>query len=325
MLYLSEADVAALDPGVEPTIDIIAAALGALGRGDVEQAPKAGLHPRPGALFHALAARSAALGAVGVKWVSYDGANAARGVPGSSALLILNDIATGLPLCLMSALWLTRARTGACAAVAAAHLARPDASTVALVGCGPVARACVPYLAVRLPKLETVRLSARTPESAARGGDLLAAELDAVGSGGRLSLVPCPTAPSAVAGADVVVSAIGHPDTPPLGADDLAEGMLALPLEGEAAWSSEAFALADRVIADDAAHLVEGFARSRPGDPPPQIDGELGAVVAGALPGRSDPAQRIIGSNNGIGILDLALGRALFDAALAAGVGTELG
>jgi alanine dehydrogenase len=324
VLYLSEDHVRQLDPGIEVTIDVVSEALAALGNGGVTQAPKAGLHPTHDSLLHALAAMSPDLGAIGVKCVSYFAANTGKGIPASSALLILNDYATGLPLCLIEALWLTRARTGACAAVAARHLARSDARVLALVGCGPVARACVPFLAATVPTLERVQIAARSRDSARGGVATLAQELAAAPPHRTLDLKAYDSPQEALAAADIVISAIGHPAQPPLRSEWLRAGMLALPLEGEAAWDTPAFHLADRVIADDAEVLRGGFARTRAGEPAPIVDAELGEVVAGLAPGRRDQDERIIDSNNGIGILDVALGQRLYREALATGIGTRL-
>ena len=52
------------------------------------------------------------------------------------ATLILSDPATGYPLSVMDATVLTAFRTGAAAAVATRALAREDAHSLGIVGCG---------------------------------------------------------------------------------------------------------------------------------------------------------------------------------------------
>jgi ornithine cyclodeaminase/alanine dehydrogenase-like protein (mu-crystallin family) len=317
VLYLDESDVERLLPSVEGTIGTMEAALVALGNGLADQAPKVGLHPGDHALFHALPVMSSGLGVAGVKWVSYNAANAARGIAGSSAVLIVNDYETGLPVCLLQALALTRARTAACAALAARHLSRSDARVLTLIGGGPVAQTCARYLSEAIPGLEEVHVTTR---GYATGHAAAAVLTQAIPQTVRAHS----DVGDAIADADIVVSAIGHPETPPLRSEWLREGMLALPLEGEAAWETGAFLRADRVIADDANVLREGFARNRPDDPPPEVHAELSAVIAGHSPGRSYQEERIIDSNNGIGILDLALGQVIYQRALEQGVGLQL-
>jgi ornithine cyclodeaminase/alanine dehydrogenase-like protein (mu-crystallin family) len=62
--------------------------------------------------------------------------NANRGLPTIHALVVWLDALTGRPLALIDGETLTAMRTGAASGVATRLLARPDASTVALIGAG---------------------------------------------------------------------------------------------------------------------------------------------------------------------------------------------
>lgn len=319
MLYLSDTEVTGIgrEVGREALIETVEGALCELAEGGVTQPTKTALHPSEGVFFHALPVYAESLGAA-LKWVSYAPGNTARGLPRSSVRMILSDASTGLPSCLLDGLWLTAARTGACAAVAARRLARPGARTLTLVGGGPVNRSCLPYLVASLPDLAEVRVVAADEASARR--HVVALEPTLPG----LALRACAGPEEGVVGADVVISAIGEQARPVLRGEWLGEGALALPLEGEAAWDSQAFGAVDRLIADDADVFVEAFRRNRPGESPPAVDAELAAVVAGQAVGRAGDGERIIDSNNGIGVLDLALGRLVFDRARELGVGMTL-
>ena len=55
-----------------------------------------------------------------------------------------------------------------------------------------------------------------------------------------------------------------------------------------------------------------------------QIAGTLGAVVAGSLTGREDPAGITVFDSTGLAVQDMAVARALYDSALKKGVGTNL-
>jgi MFS family permease len=59
-----------------------------------------------------------------------------RGLPTIQGVLALSDGESGRPLALMDSMEITVLRTGAATAVAARHLARPDARTATIVGCG---------------------------------------------------------------------------------------------------------------------------------------------------------------------------------------------
>ncbi len=71
-----------------------------------------------------------------VKWLSSFRKNPLRGLPAISALNLLTDTNTGMPLALMDGTSVTNMRTGGHAAVGAKFLARPDSSTAAIIGCG---------------------------------------------------------------------------------------------------------------------------------------------------------------------------------------------
>ncbi len=71
-----------------------------------------------------------------LKWVASFPANLAKGLPMVSGVVCLSDATTGVPLALLDARAVTALRTGAVAAVASLALARPQAASVGIVGCG---------------------------------------------------------------------------------------------------------------------------------------------------------------------------------------------
>ena len=77
-----------------------------------------------------------------------------RGLPTIQGVLALSDGESGRPLALMDSMEITVLRTGAATAVAARHLARPDARTATIVGCGRQGR-------IQLAALARVRLLER--------------------------------------------------------------------------------------------------------------------------------------------------------------------
>jgi ornithine cyclodeaminase/alanine dehydrogenase-like protein (mu-crystallin family) len=70
------------------------------------------------------------------KLVTFYPGNVARGRPVIDGLVVLGDRATGEILALMDGKTITAMRTGAVSGVSIRHLAREDAQTVGLVGCG---------------------------------------------------------------------------------------------------------------------------------------------------------------------------------------------
>src|SRR3972149_621280 len=68
--YLSAAELERCLPPVAERLDLAARALWAAGRGAAEMPPKIGVHPRPGALIHAMPAWLHETDVVGLKWIA---------------------------------------------------------------------------------------------------------------------------------------------------------------------------------------------------------------------------------------------------------------
>ena len=77
-----------------------------------------------------------AAGSLGVKIVSVFGDNASRGLPMIHAVVILVDHENGQPLGVMEGGFITSLRTGAVSGAATDLLARPDSSTLVVIGAG---------------------------------------------------------------------------------------------------------------------------------------------------------------------------------------------
>ena len=72
-----------------------------------------------------------------LKWIcSFPSNPREHGLPAVMGMVCVSDARTAQPLALLDAAAVTALRTGAVAAVAARALARPDAATVGIVGCG---------------------------------------------------------------------------------------------------------------------------------------------------------------------------------------------
>lgn len=72
----------------------------------------------------------------GVKVVSVFPENRQKGLPTIIGMILLNDAETGQPLAMLEASSITALRTGAASGLATDLLARPEASTLAVIGCG---------------------------------------------------------------------------------------------------------------------------------------------------------------------------------------------
>jgi ornithine cyclodeaminase len=105
---------------------------------------------------------------VGVKWVASFARNVSAGAERASAMLIVNDAATGQPLAIVDGTVISAKRTAAAAAVALRALAGSDAPTsVGFVGCGPINYEIFRFIAHLFP-LSEVFLTDLDPDRAAR-------------------------------------------------------------------------------------------------------------------------------------------------------------
>jgi ornithine cyclodeaminase/alanine dehydrogenase-like protein (mu-crystallin family) len=84
--------------------------------------------------FRAMPARGGGLAIL--KWVTSFPGNGERGLPVVMGLVCASDATDGRPLALIDARAVTALRTGAVAAVAAQELAREDAASAGIIGCG---------------------------------------------------------------------------------------------------------------------------------------------------------------------------------------------
>jgi alanine dehydrogenase len=102
--------------------------------GEWTMPPKVYLDASPAGDFRAMPAKGAGLAIL--KWVTSFPGNPEFGLPVVMGVICVSSAEDGEPLALVDARAVTALRTGAVAAVAAQELAREDARTVGMVGCG---------------------------------------------------------------------------------------------------------------------------------------------------------------------------------------------
>lgn len=317
ILYLSQSDVASTGVTMKEIIDTLEVAFREHGEGRVEMPPKPGVHTRPDAFIHAMPAYIPALRAVGMKWVSGYPQNYTRGLPYISGLLILNDDDTGLPLAVMDCAWITAMRTGAATAVAAKYLARPDSSTIGILGCGVQGRSNLEALKVLFP-LERVTAYDVLPEQT----DRFAAEVE---ERWGLQVVKAKQPEEAVDGCDLVVTAgpiLRRPHAT-IKAGWLNKGAFASLVDFDSYWDGAAMKEMDKFCTDDVPQLEHYREVGYFQDIPP-IYATVGELVAGKKPGREDPRERTMTCNLGLALDDVATAPIVYRRAVERGIGTWL-
>jgi ornithine cyclodeaminase/alanine dehydrogenase-like protein (mu-crystallin family) len=311
LLYLCEADVAALLPAPADGVALARRALVALADGRAELPPKPSVHPRPDAFANAMPAYVEDGDLLGLKWVAVHPANpAVRGLPTINGLVILADAGSGLPLVVMDAAALTGARTAAVSGACIEALAPADPGHVAITGAGLQTRTHLVMLDGTGHR--RVRVHARQRESA---DALRAWATDHVPS---VELECFESQAGAVEGAGIVITAV------PIGVEDASlepalvrPDALLLPLDYATSVGAE-IAAAGHLYADDVGQLVRyREAGAFPGYPDPA--GYCGAAIRAQR-----PDGVVVCQNLGNGAADLVFADSVLRAALAGGVGVQL-
>lgn len=248
--------------------------------------------------------------------------NPKLGLPSVNGMMVLLSATTGLvEALLLDNGYLTDVRTAAAGAVAARHLARPDASVAAIFGAGVQARLQLEALKLVRPIAEA-RIWARDRAQA----EAMAGEMrEALGIAVRTESDPA----KAAEGADIVVTTTPSAE-PIFKAAWAVSGQHITAMGSDAEHKNEiapaVLRLADLYVADSA-HQTR-----RLGELHHAIDAgliaadaditELGQVIAGHRPGRRSADQITIADLTGTGVQDTAIATLARDRALAAKAGT---
>jgi len=323
--YLDAAAVRAAMPPVEARLALAERTMTALATpGASELPPKIAIHPRsPDSFAHAMPAHlrgPAADGTadlVGMKWVAGFAANNATGLPSISALILVNDPATGFPIAILDGGPVTAERTAAVSGVAMRRFApavdgRPFRA--GLIGAGVQGDSHLAVIGHVLPGVELAVFD-RHPERAA------ALAVRAAATPGIAASRPVSNPRDATYGADVVVTAASFgPVRQVMTADWLAPEALVVPIDyatycaAEVARSASLFLVDHReqFLATRDAGLFEDY---------PDPAATLGEAI---LAGTPRPAGRVVVSHLGVGLADLVFADAILRAADAGGLGVVL-
>jgi ornithine cyclodeaminase/alanine dehydrogenase len=298
---------------MELAVEAVESAFGAFGRGEATMPAKVYLpiEDHDGD-FRAMPAR---LGdSAGIKWVNVHTENRRRyDLPTVMGVYVLNDPANAFPLAVMDGTSLTALRTGAAGAVASKYLAGGTPKTIAFIGCGVQADTLHAAHRVVFEGFESLVFD-RNPTAAERFARSIGGRIVELREACAADIV-CTATPSRTPfvsnawvrkGAHLNAMGADAPGKQELDAELLRNASVYIDDIHQATGSGEInVPLANREI------RVEDLA------------GALGEVVAGRLP-RPDADTTTVFDSTGLAIQDVALARAIHDAAAASGVGTEV-
>ena len=109
----------------------------------------------------------------GVKWIASMPGNVANGMERASAVMILNDRATGRPRAVIEGSIISKQRTAASAALASRVLAPCEPTAIGFVGCGPINAAVAQFLAISWPNVKRLIAFDLDPARAEAFGEAL--------------------------------------------------------------------------------------------------------------------------------------------------------
>jgi len=322
VLVLSRAEVERLiDP--DRLREAVAKAMADLSAGKASMPARiAAIVPERDALLAAMPAYLPSSGALTTKLVSLFPKNIDR--PTHQAVIVVFDAEYGTPLALLDGEAITAARTAAASALATDLLARRDSQVLAVIGTGVQARAHLRAVP-RVREFREVRI-------AGRHGDKAMALLKEVREWlPRAELRMSTSFAQAEAGADVVCAAT-HSAEPVVRREWLSAGAHVTSVGYNTAGRE-----VDGATFRDALVVVESRAATLA--PPPagsndiamaiaegamtrdHVHAELGELVSGTRPGRTDRDQITLYKSVGVAVQDAAAAAMVLDAARSAGVG----
>ena len=314
-LWLTEEEVRSL-LSLPELIGAMERALGAFSAGQVNQPVRTAIEVQDRTFFASMPAHDGANGILGAKLVTVYPANAARGLHTHLAAISLFDAETGELAAVMDGRYITELRTAAASAVSVKHLARPDASTLAILGSGVQARS-------HLAALPLVR-EFRTIRAWSPNADHLRAFVQA-------PVEPAESAADAVRGAAVILIATSAV-TPAIvnawvedGAHVIAIGACRpsqREIDPELVARSALFTDSRAAILRESGDVIQSIAEGRFDED--HVRGELGEVVNGTKPGRRSTDEVTLYKSLGLAIEDLAAADLVYRRAREAGRGLEL-
>lgn len=254
-------------------------------------------------------------------------ASSSRAVPPGqprrlSSVVALADT-EGRFLALMPATQLGPLRTAAASAVAIRHLARPDARTMAIIGCGVQGRAELraAVLVRRLDQVLAYDIDAgvarrfciemsealRLPVSAAASADEAVHQAEIVTTA---TTSPAPVFASGAVRPGTHINAVG------------AHTPLTRELDSDLMAGARVFAETRPAMFGEAGDVLIPMGEGR--FDKSHVVGEIGEVVSGRVPGRLGPHDITVFKSTGIAVEDIVAARLVYEQALARGIGTRI-
>lgn len=258
----------------------------------------------------------------GIKWIGSGPHNPFKyGLPRASALIILNDPVTMMPLAVMDGTIISAIRTGAVTGVCAKYMAPSKTITVGLFGAGVQNRTQLMAIKAALPQIEKAyiydiseeRCATFAKEMSEKTGIEIVVNLDRV---------------NVIENSDILVTATTATE-PLIHGSEIKKGVYIAHI-GDNEVDEELILNADKVVIDDwetdKHRLGDTIAYMyRDGKiTDERIDASVSDLVSGRKTGRDNDDQLTYSCNVGLGIYDVAIATRIYRYALENGIGQML-
>jgi ornithine cyclodeaminase len=254
-------------------------------------------------------------GVAGLKWIASYPANIQRGFPRASAVLVLNNYETGYPFAILESSIISAARTAASAVLAADWLKgrSRQAQSLGIVGTGYIARYVYDFLVDTGWEIKEVRLYDKSPVESEKFRNM-ACRLEQ-----HRAATVVPDVAQLVRACDLIVFTTVA-STPYIADDTLFEHnplVLHISLRDLA----PEILLRSQNVVDDVDHVMKANTSPHLAEQKTGNRNFVTGTLADIMNGRRsvDHSRPIIFSPFGMGILDLAVGKWVYDQAVASG------
>lgn len=257
----------------------------------------------------------------GLKWVASFPGNHEMGLDRASAVIILNSTTTGRPIALMEGSIISAKRTAASAALAVRSLQVGTTTSVGIIGSGLINFEVTRFLPLVCPKIKTLFIFDTDLRRAQRFQDKCQSLFK------QIETVVCSDAHTVLRNASLISIATTalKPHLYDLSMVGPGSVILHISLRD---LSPEVLLLCDNIVDDidhvcrarTSIHLAENLVGHRA-----FIRCTLGEILRGTAAARNDPSSVTVFSPFGLGILDVAIGKLVYDLALMNNIGTRIG
>lgn len=257
---------------------------------------------------------------MGAKVIAVCPGNARRGLSSHLGVVVLFDAREGVPVAMIDAASITGMRTAAATAVATRALSPEDACDLAIIGTGEQASAHLHAISL-VRNLRTVRVWGRSRDKALAFAEREAPTVD-------VCIGVCATVREALVGADIVCTTTSSREPIVQGAW-IARGAHVNLVGASTAGVREV----DDALVRQSSFFVDyrASALAQAGeligamgvDAAKHIRGEIGEVLNGSVPGRTDEFEITVYKSLGIAAQDLAAAQEIYQRAKAQGAGVR--